>query len=76
MTEPYRYFVHSPDGRAMFGFETAEAAATAARADGAGAQVIDTLAQADPPMLQEMRGGELVLAGFGGGDRRALRPRP
>ncbi len=68
MAEPYRYYVRSPDGRAMFGFESPEAAETAARAYGEGAQVVDTLAQAYKPMLQEMRGGELVLAGFGGWD--------
>ncbi len=68
MAEPYRYYVRSPDGRAMFGFETSEAAETAARAYGAGAHVVDTLAQGYRPMLQEMRDGELVLAGFGGWD--------
>jgi hypothetical protein len=68
MAEPYRYYVRSPDGRAIFGFESPEAAETAARAYGEGAHVIDTLAQAYRPMLQEMRGGEPVLAGFGGWD--------
>ena len=68
MTEAYRYFVRAPDGRAIFGFETAEAAATAAREYGDGAHVIDTLAQAYLPMLQELRGGELVISGFGGWD--------
>ena len=68
MAEPYRYYVRSPDGRAMFGFESPEAAETAARAYGEGVHVVDTLAQAYKPMLQEVRGGELVLAGFGGWD--------
>ncbi len=62
MTEPYRYYVRSPDGRAIFGFESTEAAETAARAYGEGAHVIDTLAQAYRPMLQEMRGGALAEA--------------
>ncbi len=44
MTEPYRYYVPSPDGRAIFGFESTEAAETAARAYGEGAHVVDTLA--------------------------------
>ncbi len=35
MTEPYRYYVRSPDGRAIFGFESPEAAETAASAYGA-----------------------------------------
>ena len=68
MTEPTRYDVRSPDGRAIFGFELPEAAETAAHAYGEGAFVIDTLAQGYLPMLQEMRSGELVLAGFGGWD--------
>ncbi len=68
MTEPYRYYVRSPDGRAMFGFESPGAAETAARAYGEGAHVVDTLAQAYKPMLQEWRGDELVIAGFGGWD--------
>ncbi len=72
MAEPYRYYVRSPDGRASFGFETTEAAETAARAYGEGAHVIDTLAQAYLPMLQELRGGELVIAGFGGWDTGRL----
>ncbi len=68
MTEAYRHYVRSPDGRAMFGFESTEAAETAARAYGEGAHVVDTLAQAYKPMLQEIRGGELVISGFGGWD--------
>jgi hypothetical protein len=72
MTETYRYYVRSPDGRAMFGFESSEAAETAARAYGEGAHVVDTLAQAYKPMLQEMRDGELVISGFGGWDTGRL----
>ncbi len=68
MTEAYRYYVRAPDGRAIFGFESTEGAETAARAYGEGAHVVDTLAQAYRPMLQEMRGGELVISGFGGWD--------
>jgi hypothetical protein len=60
--------VRSPDGRAIYGFETGAAAETAARAYGEGAHVVDTLAQAYKPMLQEIRGGELVISGFGGWD--------
>ena len=30
MTEPYRYYVRSPDGRAIFGFESTDAAETTA----------------------------------------------
>jgi hypothetical protein len=68
MAEPSRYYARSPDGRAIHGFETPEAAETAALAHGEGAYVVDTLAQAYLPMLQEVRGGALVLAGYGGWD--------
>jgi ankyrin repeat protein len=68
MTEAYRYYVRSPDGRAIFGFETSAAAETAATAYGEGAHIVDTLAQAYRPMLQEVRDGALVIAGFGGWD--------
>jgi hypothetical protein len=68
MTEPYRYYVRSPDGRAIFGFESPEGAETAALEYGDGALVIDTLAQAYMPMVQESAGGELVISGFGGWD--------
>ncbi len=68
MTEPYRYFVRAPEGRAIFGLETAEAAEAAAREYGEGAHVVDTLAQAYKPMLQEIRDDELVISGYGGWD--------
>jgi ankyrin repeat protein len=68
MTEANRHYVRSPDGRAIYGFETSAAAETAARAYGEGAHVVDTLAQAYKPMLQEIRDGELVISGFGGWD--------
>ncbi len=68
MAAPRRYYVRSPDGRAMFGFDRPEAATTAALDYGDGALVVDTLAQAYHPMLQEIAGGELVYAGYGGWD--------
>jgi hypothetical protein len=64
----YRYFVRSPDGRAIYGFERLAAAETAAKAYGEGAFLVDTLAQAYIPMLQTVSGGEIVYAGFGGWD--------
>lgn len=64
----YRYFVRSPDGRAIYGFEKLPAAEMAAKAYGEGAFIVDTLAQAYFPMLQTVAGGEIVYAGFGGWD--------
>ena len=65
---PRRFYVRSPDGAAISGFDQLESAAEVALAYGDGARVIDTLAQAYHPMLREVSGGELVYAGFGGWD--------
>jgi len=62
----FRYFVRSPDGRAVFGFESTEGAKTAALAYGEGAFVVDTNAQTYFPMLHSVRDGEVVITGFGG----------
>ena len=64
----YRYYVRSPDGRAIFGFDNTEGARTAALAYGDGCFVIDTQAKAYSPMLQETVDGDLVVAGYGGWD--------
>ena len=64
----YRYYVRSPDGRAIYGFDDLDGARTAALAYGEGAHIIDTLAQAYVPMLHEVMGGEIVYAGYGGWD--------
>ncbi len=68
----YRYYVRSPDGRVAFGFETDAVANSVALEHGVGAAVVDTLAQAYMPMLQEVKrvDGEpaLVLAPVGGWD--------
>jgi len=68
----YRYYVRSPDGRAIFGFDEAEAARAVALEYGVGAALIDTLAQAYHPMLQEVQAGPegkaLVYAPIGGWD--------
>lgn len=68
MANPRRCSVRSPDGRAIAGFDQPESAKQAALAYGDGAQVVDTMAQAYHPMLQEVSGGELDYAGFGGWD--------
>jgi hypothetical protein len=66
--EPRRFYVRSPDGRAIFGFDELEGATTAALAYGNGAFLIDTQAQAYSPMLQECLDGEIVYSGYGGWD--------
>ena len=68
----YRYYVRSPDGRVAFGFDVDNVASAVALEQGVGAAVVDTLAHAYMPMLQEVRivDGKpaLVLAPVGGWD--------
>ena len=65
---PRRFYVRAPDGAAIAGFDQPESAAQAALAYDDGAHVIDTMAQAYHPMLQQVSGGALVYAGYGGWD--------
>ncbi len=68
MAEACRYWVRAADGFRIRGFVDA-APAEAAALDGCdGTQIVDTLAQAYHPMLQEVRAGTLVYAGYGGWD--------
>ena len=60
---PRRYYVCSPDGAAIAGFDQFESATHAALAYGGGAHMIDTMAQAYCPMLQKASKGALVYAG-------------
>lgn len=62
----FRYWVRSPDGRAIFGFDRLEAATTAALEMPLGAHLVDTLAQAYFPVLQEVQAAP-TAAGAGGG---------
>lgn len=68
----YRYYIRSPDARAIFGVDILEAAQTVALEYGRGAQLVDTLAQAYHPMLQEVVDGKdgktLVYSPIGGWD--------
>jgi hypothetical protein len=68
----YRYYVRSPDGRAIYGFDRLEAATTVALEYGVGAALVDTLAQAYHPMLQDVQATngakELVYGAIGGWD--------
>ena len=71
-TRTYRFYVRSPDGRAIYGFDKLEAATAVALEYGVGAALVDTLAQAYYPMLQEVQaapeGKALVFGGIGGWD--------
>jgi hypothetical protein len=68
----YRYYVRAPGGAAIHGFDRAEVAAEVALEFGAGAEVVDTLAQAYHPMLQRVEladgGKRLVYGAVGGWD--------
>lgn len=78
VTRTYRYYVRSPDGRAIYGFDKAEAATAVALEYGVGAAVVDTLAQAYYPMLQQVEatpeGNALVFGGIGGWDTGRFGP--
>jgi len=71
MTPPkaYRFYTRSPDGKAIFGFDSLEGATTAAIEYGETAFVVDTNAQTYNPMLHEVRQGELKISGIGGWGR-------
>jgi hypothetical protein len=72
MKKGHRYYVRSPDGRAIFGFDRLEAATVVALEYGQGAALVDTMAQAYYPMVQEVKvtetGKALVYAPVGGWD--------
>ena len=75
MTGPasFRYWVRSPEGRAIFGFTRLEAASVAALDMPLGSHLIDTMAQAYFPLVQEVRPGsggdkELFYLPYGGWD--------
>jgi ankyrin repeat protein len=72
--EPYRYYVRSPDGRMITGYDRPEAAKAVALEYGEGAVVVDTLARAYYPAAEEVIGGELLHSGVGGWN--AGRPNP
>ena len=63
-----RYFVRSPDGKMIAGFELREAAEYVALEYGDGACLVDTLAQAYYPMAQGVEDGALAYLPVGGWD--------
>ncbi len=68
MVAPRRYYVRSPDGRQITGFDNLDSARYAAKAYGDGAHLVDTMAQAYHPMAEEVTEGELVFLPYGGWD--------
>jgi ankyrin repeat protein len=64
--DPHRYYVRSPDGRMITGYDRPDTAKAVALEYGEGAVVVDTLAQAYYPVAEEVIGGELLHAGVGG----------
>jgi|TARA_Y100000031_G_scaffold122045_1_gene136749 hypothetical protein len=62
---PNRYFVRSPDGRGIAGYESRDTAEFVAREYGEGAHLVDTLAPVYHPMAQEVEDGELVYLSYG-----------
>lgn len=71
MREGHRYYVRSPDGGFIFGFDRIEAATATALDYGEGAALVDTQAQAYYPMLQMVRidgQPQLVFEPVGGWD--------
>ena len=66
MVRQFRYYVRSPDGKAIFGFDVEQAAEAAALAYGEGAFVVDTIAKNYDPMVSEVIDGELLIAGISG----------
>lgn len=52
--ESHRYYVRSPDGRMITGYNRPEAANAVALDYGGGAVIVDTLAQAYYPVAEEV----------------------
>jgi len=69
MGNPSRFYVRSPDGRGIAGYDSRGAAEFVALEFGAGAHVVDTLAPVYHPMVQEVEvlegKGELVYLSYG-----------
>ena len=68
MKKTHRFYVRSPNGQSIFGFDLKEPAEAAALEYGEGAQIVDTMAQAYITMVQEVRDGKLLILPYGGWD--------
>jgi hypothetical protein len=69
-----RYFVRSPDGESITGYDRLEAVERAAKSLGENAHAVDTMAPVYVPMIQRVVDGELQILGVGGwgADRLSL----
>ncbi len=67
-TSPRRYYVRSPDGKAIAGYDNADTAKFVALEYGEGAHLVDTKAEAYHPMALRVENGELVYLEIGGWD--------
>jgi hypothetical protein len=69
-----RYFVRSPDGESITGYDRLEDVELAAKSLGENAHLVDTLAPVYVPMIQRVVDGELQILGVGGwgADRLSL----
>ncbi len=65
-TSAQRFYIRSPDGRMIVGFDDLNAAGAVALDYGEGAHLVDTIAQACHPIAQEVSDGELVYVQIGG----------
>ena len=65
-TSAQRFYIRSPDGRMIVGFDDLNAAGAVALDYGEGAHLVDTNAQAYHPIAQEASNGELVYVQIGG----------
>ncbi len=65
-TSAQRFFVRSPDGRMIVGYDDPNVAKAVALDYGEGAHLIDTRAQAYHPIAQVVSAGELVYVEVGG----------
>ncbi len=64
----HRYYVFSPNDQMILGLDSTQAAEATALEYGNGARIVDTLAKAYQPMVQEVLEGELVISGVSGWD--------
>ncbi len=65
-TSAQRFYIRSPDGRMIVGFDDLNVAGAVALDYGEGAHLVDTNAQAYHPIAQEVSDGELVYVQIGG----------
>jgi ankyrin repeat protein len=70
--QSFRFYVRSPDGRAIYGFDRMEGAETAALEYGDGAFIVDTGALTYEPMVQMVKDGQVIYFGVSGWNTNKL----